>query len=182
MYLCGVMLSDTDGGRGSDYGLRTRATAAGKREVWCMLRRRWVALTPEEWVRQLFTHHLVEALGYPRGLMGNEVELCIGQKRVRCDTVVYDRRLRPLMVIEYKSETVALTQRVVNQVMAYNWVLQAPLLTVTNGQRQLCWHADYTTRTCTFLERLPRYDDIGPLVASYGDWGETNGPCRDGAS
>ena len=63
----------------------------GKRMIFDFLRRKFVALTPEEWVRQHFTHFLVEQKGYPKGLLANEMELHIGSKRLRCDTILYNR-------------------------------------------------------------------------------------------
>ena len=141
--------------------LHTRYADNGRQEVFDPLRRRWVALTPEEHVRQLFVRYLSADLHYPQGLMANEVELRIGDKRIRCDTVVYDRHLHPLMVVEYKSPAVTLTQQVADQVMAYNRVLRAPLLVITNGRQMLCWRADYETATCSLLDRLPDYEELG---------------------
>ena len=68
----------------------------GKRRIFDFLRRKYVALTPEEWVRQHFTHFLVEHKGYPKGLLGNEVELHVGEKRLRCDTVLHNQQGQPL--------------------------------------------------------------------------------------
>ena len=60
----------------------------GKQQIFDFLRRRFVALTPEEWVRQNFTHFLVEHKGYPKALLANEIQLSIGDKRLRCDTLL----------------------------------------------------------------------------------------------
>ena len=150
---------------GDDVQLRTRESAGGRREVFCPLRRRWVALTPEECVRQLFTLRLTRELGYPATLMAHEVELRIGAKRVRCDTIVYDSHLRPLIIVEYKSADVPLSQSAVDQVMTYNTVLRAPLLILTNGRELLCWHPDYARGTCSFLDSLPHYDEISDITA-----------------
>ena len=73
-----------------------------KRQIFDFLRRKYVALTPEEWVRQHFVHFLVEHKGYPKGLLANEVELKIGEKRLRCDTLLYNKEAVPRMIIEYK--------------------------------------------------------------------------------
>lgn len=74
-----------------------------------ILRRRYVALTPEEWVRQHFVHYLSSYLGYPVTLMANEVALQCGDKQLRADTVVYDRHLQPRVIIEYKAPTIKIT-------------------------------------------------------------------------
>ena len=89
-------------------------------EIYDFLRRRYVALTPEEWVRQHFVHWLVEQKGYPKGLLGNEVALKCGDKTLRCDSILYNKEAKPQMIIEYKAPTVAVTQRVFNQITAYN--------------------------------------------------------------
>lgn len=75
----------------------------GKRTIFDFLRRKYVTLTPEEWVRQHFTHYLTDHKGYPKGLMGNEVELRVGEKRLRCDTILYNKQGQPQMIIEYKA-------------------------------------------------------------------------------
>ena len=75
----------------------------GKRTIFDFLRRKYVTLTPEEWVRQHFTHYLIAHKGYPKGLMGNEVELHVGEKRLRCDTILYNKQNQPQMIIEYKA-------------------------------------------------------------------------------
>ena len=85
------------------------AERCGRRMIHDFLRRRFVTLTPEEWVRQHFTHYLVEHLGYPAGLMANEVKVSVGGVARRCDTVVYAKAGGfPLMIIEYKAPEVAI--------------------------------------------------------------------------
>lgn len=97
-------------------------------QVYDPLRRRYVALTPEEWVRQHFIHHLIADLGYPAALMANEVQLHVGRKSLRADSVLYNRDLSPRMIIEYKAPTVTITQKVFDQIMAYNLQFKAPYL------------------------------------------------------
>ncbi len=137
--------------------------AAGRRQIHDFLRRKYVALTPEEWVRQHFVHYLVEHLGYPRGLVGNEIELRVGEKRMRCDTVVYDRSLRPLMIVEYKSPEVELTQRVLDQVLAYNSVLQVGYVVVSNGLRHFCCRLDNVQHGYTFIDAIPPYSELSAI-------------------
>ena len=72
----------------------------GKTLIFDDLRRKYVALTPEEWVRQHFVHYLIKHKGFPRGLMGNEVSLQLNDTSRRCDTVVYDRQLKPRVIVE----------------------------------------------------------------------------------
>ena len=72
----------------------------GRRTIFDFLRRKYVALTPEEWVRQHFVHYLVEHKGYPKTLLANEVELNVGEKSLRCDTVLYNKVAKPVMIVE----------------------------------------------------------------------------------
>ena len=110
----------------------------GRRQIFDFLRRRYVSLTPEEWVRQHFVHFLIEQKGYPKGLLANEVEQKIGDKKLRCDTLLYNKELRPRMIIEYKAPEIAITQRVFNQITVYNFLLHVDYLIVSNG-RQHYW-------------------------------------------
>ena len=93
----------------------------GVERVLDPLRGKWVALTPEEWVRQHFVAHLTENLGYPAALMGNEVPLTLNGTSRRCDTVLFSSEgLRPVMIVEYKAPHVEITQRVFDQIVRYN--------------------------------------------------------------
>jgi len=134
----------------------------GRREIFDFLRRRYVALTPEEWVRQHFVHFLVEHKGYAKGLLANELELRVGEKRLRCDTVLYSPSLQPVMIIEYKAPHVAVTQRVFNQITAYNMLLHVDYLIVSNGMQHYCCHIDYGSGSYEFLRDIPQYGDLRP--------------------
>lgn len=125
-----------------------------------VIRRQYVALTPEEWVRQHFVHFLIEHKGYPQSLMANEVQLKLNGMSRRCDTVVYDRALRPRVIIEYKAPSVSITQRVFEQICRYNMVLQVDYLIVSNGMAHYCCKVDYATRSYTFVEDIPEYSNI----------------------
>ena len=78
----------------------------GKRQIFDILRKCYVALTPEEWVRQHFVHYLIDHKGYSKALMGNEVSILLNNTKRRCDTVVYDRSMRPRVIVEYKAPSV----------------------------------------------------------------------------
>ncbi len=125
-----------------------------------VIRRQYVALTPEEWVRQHFVHFLIEHKGYPQSLMGNEVQLKLNGMSRRCDTVVYDRSLHPRVIIEYKAPTVNITQKVFDQICRYNMVLQVDYLIVSNGLVHYCSKVDYPTRSYSFLQDIPAYENL----------------------
>lgn len=134
-------------------------TQGHTRRVLDPLRRRFVALTPEEWVRQHFVHFLIAFKGYPTGLMGNEVSVTLNDTARRCDTVVYNRSGKPWMIVEYKAATVNITQSVFEQILRYNLVLRAPYLTVSNGRQTFCCEIDHTTGKHRFLDELPTFPD-----------------------
>ncbi|MDE6449149.1 MAG: type I restriction enzyme HsdR N-terminal domain-containing protein [Muribaculaceae bacterium] len=132
--------------------------AQGKtRKVLDPLRRRLVALTPEEWVRQHFVHFLVACKGYPVGLMGNEVSVVLNDTARRCDTIIYDRSGNPWMIVEYKAASIPVTQSVFEQILRYNIVLKAPYLTVSNGMQTYCCEIDHVTGSHRFLDDLPPF-------------------------
>lgn len=133
----------------------------GKRlTIFDFLRRRHVALTPEEWVRQHFVHFLVEHKGYPKGLLANEVELSIGEKSLRCDSILYDSNLKPRMIVEYKAPSVAVTQKVFQQIATYNLLLHVDYLVVSNGLTHYCVKMDYDNQKYLFLEDIPEYKNL----------------------
>ena len=132
----------------------------GRRQIFDFLRRRYVALTPEEWVRQHFVHFLTEQKGYPKGLLANEVEQKIGNKKLRCDTLLYNKDLQPRMIIEYKAPEIAITQRVFNQITVYNFLLHVDYLIVSNGRQHYCCRMDYEKGEYTFLQDIPHYTEL----------------------
>lgn len=132
-----------------------RVDMAGGR-IYDPLRHKWVALTPEEWVRQNVTAHMVNSLGYPPQLMANEVGLRLNSRLRRCDTIVWRAGTAlPLLIVEYKAPHIALTQRVVEQVMRYNMVFQAPWLMVSNGLSHVWAGVGSAPR-----EGLPAYGEL----------------------
>lgn len=144
------------------YDMRLRRSDDGAVQVYDLLRDKWVALTPEEWVRQHFVNYLLTAKGYPRYLTANEVSLKLNATSRRCDTVVFDRERRPLVIVEYKAPTVAITQKVFDQIARYNSVLRAPVLIVSNGLQHYSCHFDGAGYT--FLKEIPSYADAEQLM------------------
>ena len=132
----------------------------GRQEIFDCLRRKYVALTPEETVRQAFVRFLIDKKQYPAGLMGNEIAITQNGRSRRCDTVVFDRQGNPLMIVEYKAAAVKVTQDVFNQIYRYNTVLRVRYLTVFNGRQLYCCRMDYDTNKAVFLADVPDYDDL----------------------
>ena len=111
-------------------------------------------------MRQHFTHYLVEHKGYPKGLLANEVELKAGEKRLRCDTLLYNKGLEPQMIIEYKAPEIGITQHVFDQITVYNMLLRVPYLIVSNGLQHYCCRMDYDNATYAFLSDIPDYSAL----------------------
>ena len=132
----------------------------GKNVIFDVIRRRYVALTPEEWVRQHFTHFLLKEKGYPQGLLANEVQINLNGTRKRCDTVLYNRDLTARMIVEYKAPEIEITQKVFDQITRYNMVLKVDYLIVSNGLNHYCCHIDYNTKTYLFLPEIPHYSEL----------------------
>lgn len=135
-------------------------TRNGKPYIFDVLRKKYVALTPEEWVRQHFTRFLLEEKGYPQGLLANEVQVNLNGTRKRCDTVLFKRDLTARMIVEYKAPSVEITQAVFDQITRYNMVLRVDYLVVSNGLRHYCCRINYSDGTYVFLTEIPRYDEL----------------------
>lgn len=136
------------------------AVKGDKRVIFDVVRRRYVALTPEEWVRQHFVHFLLHHKGYPSGLMANEVQVLLNGMRRRCDTVLYRRDLTPQMIVEYKAPDVRITQEVFDQISRYNLVLRVDYLIVSNGIEHYCCRMDYDSGRYVFLSDIPHYTQL----------------------
>lgn len=132
----------------------------GRLSVFDKVRRKYVALTPEEWVRQHFVNYLVSEKGYPESLIANEIQINLNQQKKRCDTVVYDRDAIPLVIIEYKAPEVGITQNVFDQIVQYNIVLKVRYLIVSNGLNHYCCKVDYKNHTFAYLPDIPSYDEL----------------------
>lgn len=133
------------------------ATENGKSTIFDILRHRYVALTPEEWVRQHFVHFLITYKGYPKSLMANEVQVQLNNTKKRCDTILYRRDLSARMIVEYKAPHVGISQSVFDQITRYNMVLKVDYLIVSNGLQHYCCRLDYEHGNYTFLKDIPDY-------------------------
>lgn len=118
---------------------RINATAS-KEEIFCLVRKKWVVLTPEEWVRQNFLLLLTETLGYAASLIAVEKKVQLTELSKRFDIVVYDNAMKPLMLVECKEMQTALSENVMRQVLSYQSQLQAEWMVVTNGNSARVFH------------------------------------------
>ena len=132
----------------------------GKNVIFDALRKKYVALTPEEWVRQHFIRFLTDYKGYPKGLLSNEVQLVLNGTKKRCDTVLFNKDLSARMIVEYKAPHIEITQAVFDQITRYNMVLKVDYLIVSNGINHYCCRIDYNTMSYTFLPEIPDYQSL----------------------
>ena len=140
-----------------DYNIKTDGQNT---YIFDIIRKKYLVLTPEEWVRQNFVHYLVEHLHYPTSLMMTENGLKLFNTQKRSDIVVYDRNGSPLVVVECKAADVKITQETFNQVARYNIKFKASVIMVTNGLQHYCARFDAETSKYTFLKEIPQYGDI----------------------
>ena len=107
-------------------------TENGSEFIFCIIRKKWLSITPEEWVRQNFLNYLVHTLQYPASLIAVEKELAVGELKKRFDIIVY-KDSAPFMIIECKEMNVKLSENTMRQVLRYNSNMQATYIVVTNG-------------------------------------------------
>ncbi len=105
----------------------------GKEYIYDEIRKQWIILTPEEWVRQNFLQYLIQVKKYPATLIAVEKEIKLGDLSKRFDIVVYDKNTQPWIIIECKEMGVALDEQVLEQALRYNITLQVPYIAITNG-------------------------------------------------
>lgn len=142
------------------YQQKIRSTGDGKQQIFDRIRRRYVALTPEEWVRQNMVAHLIESLGVPQMRISVETPITFNGLTKRCDTVVYDSFLKPLMLVEFKAPSVEITQRVFDQMAVYNLQLQVPYLLASNGLTHIFCQVDLQNKRYLFAPELPHYSSL----------------------
>lgn len=141
------------------YPFRT-AQKEGRSLIFDASRRRWVKLTPEEWVRQHFVRYLSEEKGFPASLMAVEHSLRFNQRSFRADVVVFATSGRPLLLIECKAPEVKITQQVFDQIVRYNFEFQVEYLIVTNGLSHFCCRIDKVGQQYEFLKEIPDYGKL----------------------
>jgi hypothetical protein len=130
-------------------------TEAGKELIFDEIRKRWVVLTPEEWVRQNFLQYLLQQKKYPAALIAVEKEIALGELKKRFDIVVYDSNTKPWMVIECKEMNTPLNAAVLDQGLRYNITLQVNYIVITNGSH--CFAFENNKGQLEELKELPAF-------------------------
>jgi hypothetical protein len=130
-------------------------TEGDKEYIFDSLRKKWLLLTPEEWVRQNFVQYLVQVRKYPSALIALEKMLTLGELKKRFDILVYDQAHRPWMMIECKAPSVELNETVLHQLLRYNISVPAGYLVITNGEFTYGWKKE--NNALQLIEELPEW-------------------------
>ncbi len=128
--------------------------------IYDAYRKKKVALTPEEWVRQNFLAYMVNDLNFPAGLLSVEMPIELNGLKRRCDIVAFDKTGMPKVIVECKASTIKINQKTFTQIATYNIKLQVDYLIITNGLNHYCCIMDYANNTYKFLEKIPSYNQI----------------------
>jgi len=124
------------------------------------VRRKFVKLTPEEWVRQNFVQYLINEGKYPAGLLGIEIGFSLNKLKRRVDILVHNRSGKPVLIVECKAPEVAINDKVFDQIVSYNIGLKVPYLVVTNGLDHYACKIDHIENRYEFLNVIPLYEDL----------------------
>lgn len=128
--------------------------------IFDIIRRKYVKLTPEEWVRQNFIRYLINEGGYPQGLIGVEMVFPFNKIKKRVDILIHDRQCRPIMIVECKAPDVPINEKVFDQIVCYNMGIKVPYLIVTNGIDHYACKIDPETNRYGFLMLIPLYEEL----------------------
>ena len=139
---------------------RLRKGKSGKEEIFDEIRKRYVRLTPEEWVRQHFLQFMILQLGFPATLISVEAALKYNNMLKRFDILAYNSDGVPCLVVECKAPTVEITQAVFDQVAMYNMTLAVDYLAVTNGLAHFACKIDHPNKKYAFLKEIPTYEQV----------------------
>lgn len=138
------------------YTLRTRSAETGD-EIFDPIRKKYLLLTPEEWVRQNFIQFLILEKGYPSSLLMIETALAVNKLKKRTDIVACDNSGNPILVVECKATNIKITQDVFDQIARYNMTLKVKYLVVTNGLEHYCCEINHKNSSYSFLKDIPDY-------------------------
>jgi hypothetical protein len=134
----------------------------GRSYIFDPIRKKYVLLTPEEWVRQHFLQFLIQDKGFPASLVAVEKEFSFNRMKKRTDILAHNNRGEPVMLVECKSPSVPVTENVFNQIGLYNLAYKVPWLVVTNGMKHYCCRFDMGEGKYLFVDRIPEWTTVQP--------------------
>lgn len=129
-----------------------------KYAIFDIVRKKYVSLTPEEWVRQHFIHYLIEEKNYPISLIAIEKKITINKLTKRADILVFNAKGLPHIIVECKAPSINITQNAFDQIARYNLKLNANYLLVTNGLKHYYCKIDFSKEEYVFLDTIPDYN------------------------
>ncbi len=129
-------------------------------EIFDVFRRKFIRLTPEEWVRQHFAHFLVNHKNYPKGLLSLEYSFKLEKRQKRADIVAFNQQGKARLIVECKSPNVKISQKVFDQIARYNMSLKVDYLIVSNGLQHYACKLDYKSLGYKFLKDIPHYGEL----------------------
>ncbi len=132
----------------------------GKKLIFDEIRKAYVAMTPEEWVRQNFLKYLQHEKKFPQSLISVEKALQVYKLKKRADIVVYNNSAKPILIVECKAPHIKITQDAFDQAARYNIKLRVNYLVITNGIEHYCCKVDLRENNYTFLKEIPEYKDL----------------------
>lgn len=132
----------------------------GQEMIFDAIRKKFVRLTPEEWVRQNFVRYLIQEGKYPAGLIGIEVLSGFNDLRKRVDILIHNRQGQPIMIVECKSPDVKIDDSVFDQIVCYNMGFKVPYIIVTNGIDHYACKIEFEQKKYEFLLAIPLYEDL----------------------
>lgn len=127
-------------------------------QIFDMFRKKYVVLTPEEWVRQNFLQFLVQEKKFPASLIAVEMGLKYNLLKKRADVLVFDKTGNPYLMVECKAPEVKITQDVFDQIARYNMNFKVKYLVITNGLSHFCCQMDYSANNYKYLENIPFFE------------------------
>jgi hypothetical protein len=142
-----------------EYSFRFKTTE-GKDFIFDSLRKKFVRLTPEEWVRQNFVQFLIAEKNYSPALITVEAAVKVNNNPQRADMVMFDRSGSPVLVAEFKAPDIKINQQTFDQIARYNMQLKVKFLIVSNGMEHYCCSIDYGNNSYAYLKEIPSFADI----------------------
>ena len=142
------------------YSVKFKSGDDGKALIFDEIRKKYVVLTPEEWVRQHFINYLVTEKYYPRGLLAVEVMFKMNKLLRRADILVYNKKGEPVLIVECKAPEVSISGAVFDQIVSYNLKFRLKYIVVTNGLKHFACSINPETGKWSFLDSIPEYESI----------------------
>ena len=143
-----------------DFKLQRSDNERQSLKIFDIIRKKYVVLTPEEWVRQHLLHFLVNERKFPQSLISVEKKLLINNLEKRTDVVIYSTSLKPILLAECKAPKVVLSQAAFDQAARYNMTLGVLFFVVTNGFDTYACRIDHESRSYAFTEQIPTYEEL----------------------